>query len=605
MRLATSALCATAIAVTSLFIGGAAAAQGQGFSLNRFDPADRGSDWFVLDSIDLRGHLRPAAGLVGDWGYKPLVIYGSNGDEKSTVVEHQVFSHLGGSLVLWSRVRAGLSVPLALYQAGDAPVANGTAFKEPSTSFGDIRSSADVRVLGEYGDVFNSAVGLALYLPTGARENFTGDGDVRFSPRVSIAGDVAAFTYAGRLGLDYRALTQTDSLGTAATIAASAGVRVLEKKQLLLGPEIHGSTVADSFLEKRATSAEWLFGAHYSHDELRFGLGAGIGLTRGWGTPVLRTVLSVEWAPGIDEDADGDHVVGRDDACPTVAGARSRNPRTNGCPLPGAPPKKGDRDSDGVMDDQDGCPDTPGAADVDPAKNGCLPDRDGDTILDADDACPGVVGVKDPDVAKNGCPSDRDGDGIDDLEDACADVAGVTDADPKMNGCPPDRDGDGILDLVDACPDALGPTDPDPRKNGCPLARIERGQVRITEQVRFRSGSADILRDSDPLLTAIATILKEHPELTKVRVEGHTDNRGSAATNKNLSARRAASVVKWLTTVGIDKERLTATGFGIEKPIDTNETDEGRSNNRRVELHIEPTDPPADKPTKTPDPKAR
>ena len=180
-----------------------------------------GDDWFVLDSIDLRGHLRPAVGLVGDWSYKPLVVYKSN---------------------------------------GDAPTTNGTSFKDPGTSFGDIRVSADVRLLGEHGSAFNSAIGFTLYLPTGSRESFTGDGSTRFSPRASVAGDIKVFTYAGRLGLDYRSLTETDSLGTELTIAASAGVHLLEKKQLLLGPEIYGSTVADSFGDKKATPLEWLLG---------------------------------------------------------------------------------------------------------------------------------------------------------------------------------------------------------------------------------------------------------------------------------------------------------------------------------------------------------
>jgi outer membrane protein OmpA-like peptidoglycan-associated protein len=600
MRFAKSALCATALAVTSLFTGGTASAQAQGFALNRFDPADRGSDWFVLDSIDLRGHMRPAIGIVGDWGYKPLVVYNSNGDEKAAIVEHQVFAHLGGSLVLWDRLRAGLNIPIALYQTGDAPTTNGTTFKDPGTSFGDIRVSADVRLLGEHGSVFNSAIGFALYLPTGSRENFTGDGSTRFSPRASVAGDIDIFTYAGRLGLNYRSLTEADSLGTELTIAASAGVRLLDKKQLLLGPEIYGSTVADSFGDKRATPLEWLLGAHYTHEDFRFGVGMGSGLTRGWGTPIVRTVLSAEWAPGVDKDSDGDHIIDKDDACPTVPGVRTNNPRTNGCPLPVEAPKKSDRDGDGITDDEDACPDVAGTANVDPKKNGCPPDRDGDSIFDKDDACPDVPGIKSDDPAKNGCPPDRDGDGITDAEDACPDVAGVKNEDPKKNGCPPDRDGDSILDPVDACPDDPGPADPDPKKNGCPLARIEGGQVKIKEQVKFKTGSADILRESDPLLTAVGTILKDHPELTKVRVEGHTDNKGAAAMNKNLSERRAASVVKWLTTFGVDKKRLVAKGFGLEKPIDSNETEEGRTNNRRVEFHIEPTAPPAEKPAEKP-----
>jgi OOP family OmpA-OmpF porin len=601
MRFVKSALCAATAAVSLVVTGETCFAQGRGFAVNRFDPSERGSDWFVLDSIDLRGHLRPAIGLVGDWGYKPLVLYDASGNEKSAVVEHQVFVHLGGSLVLWDRVRAGVNIPIALYQTGDAPTSKGTTFPDPGTSFGDIRLAADLRLLGQHGDAFNSAIGFALYLPTGSRDQFTGDGTVRFAPRISVAGDVAIFTYAARIGLDYRPLTEkidTTSLGTEMTIGASAGLRLGEKKRLLLGPEVFGSTTTnDSAFEKRTTPLEGLLGGHYSAGDFRFGAGVGTGLTRGLGTPVLRTVLSAEWVPDVDKDSDGDHIMDREDACPKEPGVRTTNPRTNGCPLPAPPPAAPkDRDADGITDDQDACPDVPGIASTDPKKNGCPPDRDGDGVYDNVDACPDIAGVRSDDPAKNGCPPDRDGDGVPDAEDACPDVAGVKDADPKKNGCPPDRDGDTITDAADACPDNPGPADPDPAKNGCPLARIEGGQVKISEQVKFITGSADILRDSDPLLTAVGTILKDHPELTKVRIEGHTDNRGSAAMNKNLSEKRAAAVAKWLTTFGIEKKRLTAKGFGLERPIDTNESDSGRTNNRRVEFHIEPATAPPEKP---------
>jgi outer membrane protein OmpA-like peptidoglycan-associated protein len=591
MRFVKFALGAVALTFVVL-ASGSASAQSTGFALDRFDPADRGSDWFMLDSLDLRGHLRPALGVVGDWGYKPLVVYDAAGNEKSAIVEHQVFAHLGGSLVLWNRLRGGLSLPLALYQTGDAPTVNGTPFADPGSTVGDLRVSADVRLVGEHGDAFNSAIGFALYLPTGSREQFTGDETTRLSPRVSVAGDIKTFSYAARLGVNYRPLTETfdkNALGTELTIGASAGVRLLDKK-LLVGPELYGSTVADSFFEKRTTPLEWLIGGHYAVSDVKLGIGFGSGLTRGWGAPVVRTVLSAEWTPGIDKDSDGDHIVDREDACPTVPGVRTNNPRTSGCPLPVVESRK-DRDGDGVADDNDACPDIPGLENVDPAKNGCPPDRDGDKIRDGVDACPDVPGITSDDPAKNGCPPDRDSDGIADSVDACPDVAGVKSEDPKKNGCPADRDGDGVVDSVDACPDTPGPADPDPKKNGCPLARIEAGQVKIVEQVKFKTGSAEILRESDPTLTAVGIILKDHPELVKVRVEGHTDNRGVAAMNKQLSEKRAASVVKWLVAFGIDKRRLYAKGFGLDKPIDSNETDEGRTNNRRVEFHIDPVAP--------------
>ncbi len=197
--------------------------------------------------------------------------------------------------------------------------------------------------------------------------------------------------------------------------------------------------------------------------------------------------------------------------------------------------------------------------------------------------------MKTDDPMTNGCPPDKDKDGVYDTDDACPDVPGVKTNDPKTNGCPPDRDGDGILDMDDACPDIAGPRDGDPKKNGCPAARIEGGQIKITEQVKFKTNSAEILSESDGILNAVAQILKDHPEIKKLEVQGHTDNKGAPAYNKSLSDRRAASVAKWLTTKGkVEKSRLSSHGFGLEQPIDTNATEEGRANNRRVEFHIAP-----------------
>ncbi|HEY8079873.1 MAG TPA: OmpA family protein [Labilithrix sp.] len=587
----------------------ASAQDANGFKLSRFDPADRGSEFFVSDTLDLRGHVRPAIGVVGDWGHKPLVVYNTDGSERATIVQDQVIAHLGASVVFWERLRAGVDLPVALYQTGDA-VTLGTpplTYHPPDTALGDLRLTSDLRLLGSYGAIFNSAVGFALYLPTGSRESYTSDNTVRFQPRVSVAGDVpivpaVGLTYAGRLGFEYRPLTddfESKHLGSELQYAVAAGARMLDKK-LVVGPELYGSTetVPGSFGKTKTSPLEYLIGAHYTYSDFRFGGGIGGGLTKGWGTPVLRMVLSAEWVPGADKDTDGDGIMDSEDACPTVKGIRTSNPRTNGCPPPAPPPAPPDRDHDGIYDQNDACPDIPGVASVDPKKNGCPPDRDNDGIADIQDGCPDIPGVPDPDPAKNGCPPDRDNDGIADAEDACPDVPGVRDADPKKNGCPSDRDGDGIYDKDDACPDAAGPADPDPKKNGCPLARIEEGQIKILQQVKFKFNSAEIeKKDSDAVLNAVMQILKDHSEITRLRIEGHTDNKGNPVYNKGLSERRAQSVMRWLTSNGIDKKRLEAKGFGLERPVDSNDTEEGRANNRRVEFHIDAT-PPATPPAK-------
>lgn len=221
-----------------------------------------------------------------------------------------------------------------------------------------------------------------------------------------------------------------------------------------------------------------------------------------------------------------------------------------------------------------------------------LKDTDGDGIPDEIDACPEEPeDHKEPDPG-DGCPapSDRDGDGIPDQYDKCPDQPEDKDGIDDYDGCPEDdADNDGIPDAKDACPKEPGPPDPNPKKNGCPrFARldIETGQVRVMQQVHFQTASATILPDSFPMLLEVAQILKANPTIKKMRIEGHTDNRGGADMNLDLSKRRAASVRTWLIEHGIDSGRLESEGYGLTRPIDTNDTDEGRAANRRVEFKI-------------------
>ncbi len=534
----------TGVVAAALFTTTASRAQAPGYALDQFDPSERGSDWFAAESLDLRGHMRPAIGIVGDYADRPLALYNADGSYRSSLVADQFFIHLGGSLVLWERLRLAVNLPLAVTQGGDGGTLGSTTFGQPgSSSVGDLRLAADVRLLGAFGDPFTLALGVAAYLPTGSRTDYTGDDSFRLEPRVMVAGDIASFVYAAKLGFQYRGLTDTfggTPLGSQINFAVSAGIRIADKK-LVIGPELFGATTTaggDAFATT-TTPVEGLIGAHYLiANRVRVGGGIGTGLDRGYGSPVARVLFNLEYAPGIDEkpvvhDRDQDGIIDEQDACPDVAGIRTDDPKTNGCPPPPPPPP---------------------------------PDRDHDGILDADDACPDVAGVKTNDPKTNGCPPpppDRDHDGIPDSEDACPDVAGVKTNDPKTNGCPPDpdRDKDGIKNEVDACPDEPGPANKDPKKNGCPQAIVRNNRIVILEQVKFATGSAVILPASDGLLNAVLKVFTDHPEIKKVSIEGHTDNVGPAAYNKALSGKRAASVVAWLVKHGIDAGRLASEGF--------------------------------------------
>lgn len=158
---------------------------------------------------------------------------------------------------------------------------------------------------------------------------------------------------------------------------------------------------------------------------------------------------------------------------------------------------------------------------------------------------------------------------------------------------PPDRtdkDLDGFLDRYDGCPskpetynnnrDWDGCPDPDKRR-----VRVVNGQIALPEPVKFATGSNVILKESLPLLQEVQSVMTELGQ-TKVRILGHTDNKGNPVKNLSLSQRRAEAVMAYLATQGVDRDLMTAEGKGHTLPLVTNDTEEGRTQNRRVEFHI-------------------
>ena len=226
------------------------------------------------------------------------------------------------------------------------------------------------------------------------------------------------------------------------------------------------------------------------------------------------------------------------------------------------------------------------------------------------DYCPDVPGT----LAYAGCPNpDQDNDGVCDAwvgeaglhekfttcqaTDECPDVPGKL----EFFGCPePDSDGDGICnkwvadkgmmgrfpcDGADECPFEFG----DREHNGCPPPRkfvvVTEDRIELKEQFFFATNKTKVLPKSEPLLDEIADVLIKNPTI-HIRIEGHTDSSGKYKNNIKLSKGRAKSVMDELAKRGIAKERMESEGYGPDRPIDTNDTPEGKANNRRVELHI-------------------
>jgi outer membrane protein OmpA-like peptidoglycan-associated protein len=210
-------------------------------------------------------------------------------------------------------------------------------------------------------------------------------------------------------------------------------------------------------------------------------------------------------------------------------------------------------------------------------------DSDGDGVLDEDDWCPGKAGLKD----NHGCPEgaidlDADHDGVKLPDDKCPDKPGTA----EMDGCP-DTDLDFIPDPQDECPNEPGPATND----GCPigdepLVELEAEKLSLKDAINFETGKDTILPKSDRILDSIAQILKENPQIPRVRVEGHTDDVGAEAYNLDLSQRRAQSVVNALVKRGIEVGKLLPVGYGEGRRLRMATDAKSRAINRRVEFTI-------------------
>lgn len=267
-------------------------------------------------------------------------------------------------------------------------------------------------------------------------------------------------------------------------------------------------------------------------------------------------------------DADSDGIVDSLDKCPNERGIVENN----GCP-------DMDTDHDGIVDRLDKCPNDAEDKDGFQDEDGCPDlDNDGDGIPDAKDKCPNQAGV----AANDGCPDvDSDKDGIPDRLDKCPKDAEDKDGFQDEDGCPDyDNDADGIPDSLDKCPNNPGTAE----TQGCPKSKeITRGAL-ILKGVNFESGKAVLLAGSYTALNEMAESLREWPEIM-LEVSGHTDNTGNATTNQALSQARAETVRQYLIGKGIAADRLTAIGYGQDKPIADNKSANGRAQNRRVEIN--------------------
>ncbi len=523
-------------------------------ALEQLKPAPLASDGFALSRPDVLRNLEWGTLLLLDYANDPLVY--KIGDREETVVAHHLVGHLGIALGLGSRFTMFGMLPLHLVMSGDSNLTVG-ASKPDGLGLGDLALGGRVMLAGAATTRFGMSAELIARLPTAQLANgnqvYSGDKIGSYEPALVAEGRFGRFDLRGRGGARLREKTEVGNLVLGHELLYGVGARLRVVAGLYAHAELYGSTTLNKFGKREQTPLEALLGAKYQVSDWSMGAAAGPGLVAGYGSPDVRIIGTVGYAPVAKKvegpkDTDGDGLFDPDDKCPLEPEDKDNFEDSDGCPDP-------DNDKDGVLDVADQCVMDPEDSDDFEDANGCPdPDNDKDGLLDVADNCPLE-------------PEDKDN-----FEDS--------------DGCPdPDNDKDGVLDLDDACPIEPGVAE----AKGCPRSirvDVEKGQIIILDRVEFGTNKDVILEKSAPVLQEVADTLKANTQLLRMRVEGHTDNVGKPGRNVDLSMRRARSVVRRLIEHGIEASRFEAYGCGPNRPIAENTSAEGKQQNRRVEFHI-------------------
>lgn len=468
--------------------------------------------------------LVPQAGWAGDYGLSDLGT-----------------AELSVALGLYDHVEVGLSLPLS---AASQSARDRAVVERDQVALGDLRASAKVGLLRGPLDLALVVDGL---FPTASEGYPFGDPMWRLRPALVGVWNRGPARVGLSAGFEFRRTRSLTRLqvGRALRLSPVVEVRLATPLTAFVEGQLQLATVRGA--SAASSEAEVLLGFVLRLGrlgELRVGGGSGqLLLPDGYAAPAFRTFAELR----------------------LVAPLR--------------PCKHPVEDFDG-FEDEDGCADE---------------DNDRDGVPDVADRCPDVAEDRDGFMDGDGCPDwDDDADGIVDRLDRCPRLTEDRDGFEDEDGCPePDNDEDGVPDGFDAC--AMEPEDRDDFQDGdgCPepgpkasAVVVAEDRILVSESIYFEHDRDVIRAVSLPLLEQVARTIADLPQLTRVRIVGHTDDAGNPEYNLDLSYRRARAVSEFLKSRGIPESRLLYEGRGGRDPVAPNDSPAGRALNRRVEFQI-------------------
>lgn len=583
------------------------------------------------DKLDFLGTWRPERQVAGSFGItglfeyadSPLVLVRREGDTlvRDPLVDNLLGLNLGLSFAAHERVAVALTAPVYFLSAGQ----DGT----DGPAFGDLRLSVPVGLVlpGEDGG-FGLSVVPFLDLPTGATGRFLGNQGIAGGGL--LAAGYSGPRYATSLNVGYRATPSIDYEnlrgGGKLLLAAAVGYELTEwlgaRAEVIYTPGLTGRPegISEDTPPSAESPSETLVSLRGRYDSgLSWTGGLALPLNRGAGAAAFRLFAGMGYTVGKkvapELDSDGDGLVDSLDACPDAPETVNGWKDDDGCPDALA-------DMTFTILNEDGEPVTDAAVLLDGelmqtdaqgriTLSGRMPESqlsfivshphyvDADpvdvTLAEGDntrtlklDYLPGKVRV----ITKSNTGK---------ILDARVRFEGPKPRDPENVG----PEGTKVFDLrpgkwmVLVSADAFGTErrelEINPGETSLVVievilyptkTEIKATEIRILEQVNFDFDKATVKAESLPLLREISNVLIDHPEIVKIEVQGHTDNKGRAAYNRELSQRRVEAVVTYLVEQGVAADRLVAKGYGMDKPLVPNTSESNRAKNRRVQFVI-------------------